>query len=93
MSVAICPYCQQDTAGNHAWNCPMNPVNINNGEFNKCEIKKSSNYSHYHLSWLQFAIENFKNQNGISHMIENDIKMGEFIKLWAKDELSKIIEV
>ena len=25
-----CPYCQPDTAGNHAWNCPLNPINQNN---------------------------------------------------------------
>jgi len=30
----ICQICLQDiTNGNHAWNCAMNPININNGEF------------------------------------------------------------
>lgn len=23
-----CPFCEPDTAGNHAWNCPNNPNNI-----------------------------------------------------------------
>ena len=32
MNNLICPFCQQDTAGNHSWNCPLNPININNKE-------------------------------------------------------------
>jgi len=28
----ICPFCLQDI-NNHAWNCPMNPININNNKF------------------------------------------------------------
>jgi hypothetical protein len=23
-----CPFCETDTAGNHAWNCPNNPNNV-----------------------------------------------------------------
>jgi len=30
----ICQFCLQDiSVNNHKWNCPMNPVNINNNEF------------------------------------------------------------
>jgi len=64
---------------------------INNKEIN--EIKEISHYSHYHLNWLKIAIENFKNQNGISHMIDGSITMKEFIEKYARDELSKIVEV
>ncbi len=38
--MTICPYCQQDTAGNHEWNCLMNtivktPLNIIPNDHNK----------------------------------------------------------
>jgi len=33
MSISMCSYCQKDSAGNHEWNCPLNPININNNEF------------------------------------------------------------
>jgi len=53
--MVTCPYCQQDTAGNHAWNCPMNPVNINNGEWQLNNlIQPKPNY--YHVSWLEIAV-------------------------------------
>lgn len=26
--IVICSYCQQDTAGNHEWNCPNNPNKV-----------------------------------------------------------------
>jgi len=34
MNNIICPFCLQDISNsNHAWNCEMNLININNGEF------------------------------------------------------------
>jgi len=36
----MCPYCKQDTGGNHAWDCPMNPVNMNNQEFQQVKFKE-----------------------------------------------------
>jgi len=101
----MCSYCQKDSAGNHEWNCPLNPVNVNNNEwqlnqytttkywFNNPINDSKQETSHYHLNWLEIAIKNFKNQNEKVHMIENNMTIGEFIKKYAKDELSKIIEV
>ena len=99
MKYAICPFCLQDISnGNHTWDCKMNPINMNNGEYqqnlnNKCDNKSEKEFTHFHPTWLEFAIKNFKNQNGISHMIDGSTKIGDFIKLWSKDELSKIVEV
>ena len=99
MKIIICQFCLQDISnGNHAWSCPMDPINMNNGEFQR-DINiiynkiKNKEFTHFHPTWLEFAIKNFKSQNGISHMIDANVKMGEFIKLYAKDELSKIVEV
>jgi len=47
--------------------------------------------SQYHLNWLEIAIKNFKNQNEIVHMIDGNMRMGDFIQKYAKDELSKVI--
>jgi len=99
MNNLICPFCLQDISnGNHTWNCEMNPINMNNGEYqqnlnNKCDNKSEKKFTHFHPTWLEFAVKNFKNQNGISHMIDANVKMGDFIKLWSKNELSKIVEL
>lgn len=87
-----CPYCQQDTAGNHAWDCPMNPVNINNGEWQLNKIVQPK-LSYYHVSWLEIAIENFKKQNDIVHTIEGSTTIREFVKSWAKNELSEVVDI
>jgi len=93
---SICPFCHQDiSVNNHAWNCSMNPVNINNNEFqlNKLIDKnKDIKQNIYALSWLEIAIDNFKKQNEKVHIIEGCITMDEFIKKWCKDKLSKIIK-
>jgi len=90
MSILTCPYCQKDTGGNHEWNCPMNPVNINNNEFqlNTNQITTQftiSNNSinnemphYYHISCLELAINNFKNKN--VHVIDKNMTIGEFIE-------------
>jgi len=42
MKNVICPFCLQDISNsNHAWNCEMNPININNGEFRQNTPAKS----------------------------------------------------
>lgn len=83
----ICSYCQQDSAGNHAWDCPMNPININNNLISQ----PKPNY--YHVSWLEVALENFKNQYDVVHTVKGNTTMKEFIKRWAKDELSKVVDI
>jgi len=55
------------------------------------EIQKEPNY--YALSWLEIAVKNFKNQNEKVHAINGSMTMDDFIKFFAKDELSKIIEL
>ena len=90
--MVTCPYCQQDTAGNHAWNCPMNPVNINNGEWQLNNlIQPKPNY--YHVSWLEIAVRNFKNDKDVVHTVEGSMLMKEFIKRYAREELSKIVDI
>jgi len=91
-----CFKCDKETTVNFVYSNICNICNDCSDNYLICqccgkEVKKE--ISHYHLSWLQFAIENFKNQSGISHMIDSDVKMGDFIQKYAKDELSKIIEV
>jgi hypothetical protein len=39
----ICPFCQQDTGGNHSIDCPINPININNKQ---CSILKDVNITY-----------------------------------------------
>jgi hypothetical protein len=55
------------------------------------EIKKE--ITHYHISWLESAVGNFKKQNMKVHMVKSDMTIGEFIKMWAKEELSRCIEI
>jgi len=92
-----CIKCGKDTMVNFVYSNICLECSNNNlicqccGKEIKSEIEKK--FTHFHLSWLEFAIENFKNQNGISHMIESDMKIGEFIEKYAKDDLSKIVEV
>jgi len=93
-----CPYCQQDIASNHTLDCPMHPVNINNDEFqiiNNLPInliaQPKPNY--YHVSWLEIAIENFKNQSDVVHTIDKSMTVGEFIRKYCKKELSKIVDI
>jgi len=88
-----CVKCNEDTAISYAYNNICNDCSDNYLICQCCGKEVKKEISHYHLSWLQFAIENFKNQSGISHMIDSDVKMGDFIQKYAKDELSKIIEV
>ena len=90
----IWQFCLQDI-NNHAWNCPMNPININNNEFqlNKLIDKnKEIKQNIYHLSWLEIAIDNFKKQNEIVHVIDGNMTVNEFLLEYAKEEISKIIK-
>jgi len=102
MNNLICPFCHQDiSVNNHAWNCQMNPININNNEFQFtfeyfCDAivkENDKNPKYYHLSWLETAIDNFKNDFDITHVIDVNMTMGEFIKLWCKKEINMMIEV
>ena len=92
----ICPFCHQDiSVNNHKWDCEMNPVNINNNEFqlNKLIDKnKEIKQNIYHVSWLEIAIDNFKKQNEKVHMIDGSMTMDEFLLEYAKEEISKIIK-
>ena len=102
MSISMCSYCQKDSAGNHEWNCPLNPININNNEFQTyipCVNNLSNNPinnempHYYHLSWLEIAVARFKKQNKKVHAINGDMMIGEFIKEWMKDELCENVEL
>lgn len=62
--------------------CPICKQNINN-HASDCSLKeKELNY--YHISWLEIAINNFKNQDEVIHIVEENMTMGEFIKKWGK---------
>jgi len=76
----ICPYCLQDSGGKHSWNCPINKMR-----------QPKPNY--YHVYWLEIALENFKNQRDVVHTIDKNMMMKEFIKKWAREELSEIVEI
>jgi len=103
MNNLICPFCLQDISnGNHAWNCPLNPVNINNNEFQTyipCVNNLSNNSisnempHYYHLSWLEIAVARFKKQNKKVHAINGDMTINEFIKKWMKNELCENVEL
>jgi len=57
----MCPFCHQDiSVNNHAWNCEMNPVNMNNNEF------QNKNHKQYEEMFTNFinlekSIKNHKN--------------------------------
>ena len=87
-----CSYCQQDSAGNHTWNCPMNPININNNEF---QLNKAMQYklNYYNVYWLETALNNFKNQSNIIQGSDLNLSVKEFIKKWAREELDKIVDI
>lgn len=74
-----CPYCLQDSGGKHAWNCPLNLRN------------PKPNY--YHVSWLEVALENFKNQRDVVHIVEKSTTIGEFVKRWSRKELDEIVDI
>ena len=103
MNNLICPFCLQDISnGNHAWNCEMNPINMNNGEF-QTYIPYINNLSnnpinneiphYYHLSWLEIAVTRFKKQNKKVHAINGNMTINEFIKEWMKNELCENVEL
>lgn len=52
---------------------------------------KKPNY--YHVSWLEIAIENFKNNKDVVHTVDKDMAIGLFIQIWARDELGKIVDI
>jgi len=72
-----CPYCQQDTVDNHKSDC----------------LLRQSKPNYYHLSWLEIAVNNFKNNKDVVHTVEGDMTIKIFIKKWAKMELSKIVDI
>lgn len=49
--------------------------------------------TNYHLSWLEIALNHFKQQGYEVHSINGDMTMDEFIKKWAAEELSKVIKL
>jgi hypothetical protein len=49
--------------------------------------------NYYHVYWLEIALENFKNQRDVVHTIDKNMMMKEFIKKWAREELSEIVEI
>jgi len=60
MNNLICPFCLQDIGnGNHAWNCEMNPINMNNNEFQLNTYKYPNNLSSFPLN-LEEIIKNSK---------------------------------
>jgi len=97
MNNLICPFCHQDiSVNNHAWNCEMNPININNSEFqseNRTEYSTVEKIPHCHISWLEVAIDNFKKQNEIVHTIDGNMTMNEFLLKWVKNDLKKIVKL
>jgi len=65
----ICPFCHQDISVNsHAWNCEMNPININNSEF------QSENHKQYNKMFTNFINleESIKNHKNIKFIKIND---------------------
>ena len=48
---------------------------------------------YYHLSWLEIAIENFKNDYTEVHSINGNMTLQEFIEKWASKELQKCINI
>ena len=55
----ICPFCLQDI-NNHKWNCEMNPININNNEF-QSENHKQFNEMFTNSINLEKSIKNHEN--------------------------------
>lgn len=43
MSIFICPFCHQDTAGNHAWDCPLNPNVVHKNKDNNSNSNSKFN--------------------------------------------------
>ena len=62
MNNLICPFCQQDTAGNHSWNCPLNPININNKEHQYTTIYTQSNNSISKEEEIKFRLKEINKQ-------------------------------
>jgi hypothetical protein len=42
---------------------------------------------------LEIAVNNFKNNKDVVHTIEGEISMKDFIRKYAKEELSKIVDI
>jgi len=62
MNNLICPFCLQDISnGNHTWNCEMNPVNINNSEF-QSEKRKQINKMFINSLNKNNLLEKLKNE-------------------------------
>ena len=62
MNNLICPFCLQDISnGNHTWNCEMNPVNINNSEF-QSEKRKQVNKMFINSLNKNNLLEKLKNE-------------------------------
>jgi len=76
IKIVKCVKCNKDTAISYAYSNICNKCSDTHMICQCCGKEIEKEISHYHLSWLQFAIENFKNQNGISHMIDVSMKMG-----------------
>ncbi len=56
--------------------CPYSPCK-------ECQTRQKE-WHFYHLSLLDIAIKNFKNQDNMIPVIEKDITVGEFIEKWGK---------
>jgi hypothetical protein len=47
----------------------------------------------FHISWLEFAIENFKKNNKYLSAIYGGLTIQEFIEIYAKEEFNKCVKV
>lgn len=54
-------------------------------------MQKKPNY--YHWYWLDVALNNFINQKGIVKVIDKDMTIGQFIRIFAKDQLDEIVDI
>jgi len=49
--------------------------------------------NYYHVSWLEIALNNFKNNKNVVHTIDKDMTVGQFIRIFAKEQLDKIVDI
>lgn len=49
--------------------------------------------NYYHVSWLQIAIDNLRNDTLKPSMVSGNMTVEELIRQYAKDELDNAVEV
>jgi hypothetical protein len=45
------------------------------------------------ISWLEMAINKFKDNHEVIHTVNDEMTIGDFIRKWLPDDVEQIIEI